>query len=95
MPRKDLQHITLNSEVKSQKTNPKSFQTAEGIPLQSFYSEGDLHDNFYFIVELSLNDIFLFLWNLPLIFYALIFLFFYLTWPKGLLKGLLNMFKNL
>jgi len=65
------------------------------LVLVVFYYEGDLYDNFSFIVELSLNDIFLFLWNLPLIFYALIFLYFYLTWPKGLLKGLLNMFKNL
>ena len=65
------------------------------IVLVVINSEGDLHDNFSFIVELSLHDIFLFLWNLPLIFYALAFLFFYLTWPRGLLKGLINIFRNL
>ena len=65
------------------------------LVLVVFYYEGDLHNNFSFIVELSLHDIFLFLWNLPLIFYALAFLFFYLTWPRGLLKGLIIMFKNL
>ena len=42
MSRKNLQHITLNSEVKSQKPEVSTFQTAEDIAIKSTYSKEDL-----------------------------------------------------
>ena len=44
MSRKNLQHITLNSKVKSQKPKTDSFLTAEDISIKSTYSKDDLKD---------------------------------------------------
>ncbi|MFD2824289.1 methylmalonyl-CoA mutase [Lacinutrix iliipiscaria] len=43
--RKNLQHIAIKSEAKTQKAEAnKHFQTAEDIPVQSIYTKEDLHD---------------------------------------------------
>jgi len=45
MPRKDLQHIKLNSESNScSGENVLSFQTAEGIEVKSCYTKSDMQD---------------------------------------------------
>ena len=44
MSRKNLQHITLNSNVKSIKTNAISYLTAEDISVKSVYNKDDLKD---------------------------------------------------
>ena len=42
MTRKNLQHIKIKSEVKKQKLNVSTFQTAEGIDVKSTYSKKDI-----------------------------------------------------
>ena len=42
MTRKNLQHIKIKSEVKKQKLNVSTFQTAEGIGVKSTYSKKDI-----------------------------------------------------
>ena len=42
MSRKNLQHITLNSQGEKEKETIKNFQTAEGIDVKSAYSEEDI-----------------------------------------------------
>jgi methylmalonyl-CoA mutase len=45
MSRKDIQHITLKQNTKSQKVNDNStFKTAEDITVKSEYTEYDLQD---------------------------------------------------
>jgi len=42
MSRKNLQHITLKSEVRSRKSEVKKFQTAEDIEVKSIYTQDDI-----------------------------------------------------
>ncbi len=42
MSRKNLQHITLKSEVRSRKWEVKKFQTAEDIEVKSIYTQDDI-----------------------------------------------------
>ena len=44
MSRKNLQHITLNSEAVNQKSEISTFETSEGIDLKSSYSKKDIED---------------------------------------------------
>ncbi|WMI64418.1 methylmalonyl-CoA mutase [Aestuariibaculum sp. YM273] len=44
MSRKNLQHISIKSEYQSLKSEPQTFETAEGISVKSIYSEHDIED---------------------------------------------------
>ncbi|MBD0824973.1 methylmalonyl-CoA mutase [Aestuariibaculum marinum] len=44
MSRKNLQHISIKSEHQRLKSEPQTFETAEGISVKSIYSEYDIED---------------------------------------------------